>query len=651
MNFSNSDKKKLGALIGLVVVVGIVLILALQLFRKKDTKELVDQGEKVSSSSLMSDEEGQEESSSITTGLVSTEESRQTGESSLQETDSSSSTSSELSGTAPIGEIIAVHPNDPQEPKAKEVTVRAGSSKTASKSEKKPEESASQAESQPRESGKSSSTAPASSSSKEASSSTGDPSSEELPKDSTAASSSSKSQEPVPDKNGIVDVTEENTVLGKLNRIPTYFRQVVGNAPVDFYDHPKLPLSLDFRNDKDLSQVYYVQPTSRGFLVFNRSLMNLYGIDPDHITEYLKDHQIPGAVSVEIVDEKSKEELEKNSKLNVIFSEYNGQILAFFQDKKSAEEVNRVLSAFSERAASPDWIQSNLTDSGLVGVLEKAKPEPLGEVWGMLKDLLKKNPAALEWRLNLPLYAKSEAYLKEGKDLRAHKPDADPTYATGVCDLDGDGNVEYLIHAKATSKEDSNVSGYWAILTATDRGPVVSQILSQGSGDLLQNDQGLLVSSSKKEEGKESIRLEEAAVADDPRVKSESKELSYLQPKGLLETLTGEELAKKYPGTMLVPHGKEWGLVSLKDYDTFMDWARGRFQNATLFQLQEANDKETGDKEDVKRVPVKDFVEYLKTTFPDFPVSPEDFEKGRKIEEFKNLKEPLTLEMINKQNR
>lgn len=635
---SNQDKKKIGALVGILVAGTGVLFGALKLNEKPNT--IVDNG--LSGSYQESFEEAH--SSSVESSIIAEGPGFDTQESlsrvsydSMSLPENSKPESSEKSGN------LVVRPSTSSQKLTQEASSKAPASEKANTTEKAPSSNEakpntpSSNEAKPNTSSKAPASSKVASSTQQAQESQS--TSERTPEEESSLALAKASEEAA----AKVPSTPSSKALAEL---PVFESQRLGNTKVVFYQHPSLSLGLDLRTQQKMAEQLYVFPTKDGFVLFPRQMMSLMGMEEKEFKEKLEKRlKIPGAITVSLVDAKKKEELKKADKANSLrFTEAeDGRFYVIQKEEKDLERYQKVYGML-DKTLSPQFVAENLSTAGMIGNPPKeAKDVTLGTQqaeWEKLVSMMKDNPAVVEWNWNLPLLASSDGYLYEGKDLRANVPEGNPSYAFGRMDLNDDDVPEYLIHATTAGSKEGTAAGYWAILEPTPSGLKVANIINQGNGDLLRHQDKLILPTMDQNKDTVSLAVQETNLAkgtdreDLPRV--------VFQATG---KMTGRELAQTYPDESLVPMKDMVYRFKMKDLEKLLDYAVEVMGEASRVELiGSVTDEKTGwtNPHGTRETKIEDPLLYLQERYPDLPLTPDRLKKATSTATFKDLEDALT---------
>lgn len=446
-----------------------------------------------------------------------------------------------------------------------------------------------------------------------------------------------------PPKNGnITDKKRQNSLMAFgqqiLNASP-YDRQKMGNAPVYFYQHPNQPMGIDLRSAPGEASNLYVLPTEKGFVVMNRHLMALKNWSEEDITRNLFEGKaIPGLVEVRQVSEKEALAIKADPSLETLLeARGTGQYLVFSRAREDAWMMDSLLSQLGEKPIDLSFVQNTLSPDGLIGMIDPPKGKDPMEEFSDLKKKLKSDPGRVEWLYQLPLYGPGN-YKVGARDLRALIPETHPSYSCGTADLDGDGNPEFLIHARLDQEKKTGLQGYYAILTPSPTGLITTEVITHGNGPLIKNGKALLTASQSEKEGVKILQISENQYPPGGHGWVPA-EVHFLQPQGLGKSLSGKDLARLYPDHYLVPHEGKLYLVPLADYDMLMDFALNKLFGGSEVFLKDANDPQS-----FPAQRIKDPAEYLAKKFPDLPFRQEDWSKAQPAGMFRADPMPITYE-------
>ncbi|MCI6156826.1 MAG: hypothetical protein MR660_01815 [Peptoniphilaceae bacterium] len=459
---------------------------------------------------------------------------------------------------------------------------------------------------------------------------------------SSSESGSSESTPVIPAAKSI----DLNTALVKgINGLSVYQQQDLGRNPVAFYQHPKLSVGLDLRVDQDRASGLYVYPTDTGFRIFPRQMPLLYGLRPGDFPQYFDDasHRIAGEVTVTLIDAAKKAELEKDTSQERRFLEAeDGKYYAVEQDAQHAIS-DQLMEQNGEKPLTLDFIASNVSVGGMIGDPEEdnqsTKVENLEKqelAWTALQNELQSNPASAEWKWNLPLLADSKNYQIDGKDQRKNIPADAPSYTMGSMDIDKDGISEYILCASAKNTEGKDI-GYWAIFTPSIYGLTVTNIQNQGAGDLFISGKKLTFSSLEDLPDRIDITLSATTLAGNT-TSEDSRTISFIK----VGDKTGKELAAEYPGTYVVAHGDQFFLVKAEDYEAMMSLAMKNMKNATVLRRSESGGAPGAVGSGLEMLQIKEPTDYLTVRYSALPFSQEEWTKAKGISEFAELTQPLT---------
>ena len=299
--------------------------------------------------------------------------------------------------------------------------------------------------------------------------------------------------------------------------------------------------------------------------------------------------------------------------------------------------------AMLEKPLNPDLISANLSTAGMIGDPVQPKTgETVGNVqseWASLVEQMRQNPAVSEYHLNLPLLASADAYMKDGKDIRANVPEGEPTYSFGRYDLNGDQTPEYMIRAQIDGAKAGTVGGYWAILEPTPSGLQVVNVIPEGNGDLIRKDDRIILPALVASEKGLTLSLNEMKLGE--------TSVNPSLPDVLFEktgNLTGAELAKKYPEDRLVVIGEAVYRFKMKDFDRFADYALNQMVGAEKLDfIGPMVDGETGEEnpDGMQGQKLDDVMTYLQDRYPNLPLSQEKLKKAAPTSTFKDLDRPV----------
>lgn len=609
---SNQDKKKIGALVGILIAGTGVLFGALKLNQKPIS--IVDDGQSGSyHESFTISEDASSGSTSSGPGFATQESLSRASYNSMSLPEKERSASEEKSGN------LVVRPSW-------------SSSKTAEKTSQAtsgPEKAPSESQKPGGSSGQTSSQKPK----------IGQLSSERTPEEQSSINQSQALEEEA----ARIPSTPSSKALADL---PVYKGQLLGNTKVYFYQHPSLSVGLDLRKANGMAEQLFAYPTKDGFVIFPRQMMNLLGLDEETLKERLeKGEAIPGSVVVSLVDKKKKEELEKadpDKKLRFTEAE-DGRFYVIRQQEEKADRYQKIYDMLDSKL-NPEFIAENLSTGGMIGNPPKeADNVTLGQQqsdWEKLVAMMKDNPAVVEWNWNLPLLSSSEGYLYNGEDLRHNVPSGEPTYTFGRMDLNGDQVPEYLIHATTSGSKTGVAAGYWAILEPTPSGLKVANIIPEGNGDLLRSQDKFILPTVDQNEKSVSLTVQEAGLAKETNRKDMPKVTFRVADEG-----TGKELAEKYPDASVVPMKDKVYLFKMSELEKLLDYAVEVMNDAKYVELVgPVTDAKTGktNPHGTRETKIEDPLRYLQERYPDLPLTPERLKKATSTATFKDLDAVLT---------
>lgn len=618
---SNQDKKKIGALVGIIVAGTGVLYGALKI--NQPPKTIVDDGLSGSYQESFDKASSSSEVSSITgPGFETQEALSRASYDSMSLPENSKASSSEKSGN------LVVHPSASSQNQSGNGGNKTPASEKPTTSEKAPASN----ETKPSTSVKTpSSEKPASSAQKPASSA-------QKPQTSRVTSERTPEEEAA---------KVPSTPLSKaLAELPVFTGQRLGNTKVVFYQHPSLSVGLDLRTTGDMAKQLYVSPTKDGFVILPRQMMTLLGLDDKALQEKIEEGgNVPGAITVSLVDAKKKEELEKADtarKLRFIEAEDS----RFYVIRQEENDLGRYQKVYSmlDKLFSPQFVAENLTTAGMIGNPPKeADDVTLGaqqSEWEKLVSMMRDNPAVVEWNWNLPLLSPSNGYLHDGKDLRANVPEGNPSYAFGRMDLNDDKVPEYLIHATTTGSKEGKTAGYWAILEPTPSGLKVANIVSQGNGDLIRHQDKLIFPTLDQNKDTVSLAVQETNLTKDT-IREDLPKVEF----HLTDKMTGAELAETYPDESLIPMKGNVYRFKMRDLERFLDYAVTVMGEANYVELiGPVTDEKTGqtNPNGTRETKITDALLYLQERYPDLPLTPDRLKKATSTTTFKELDDALT---------
>lgn len=429
-----------------------------------------------------------------------------------------------------------------------------------------------------------------------------------------------------------------------LTNLPVFDSQRLGNTKVYFYQHPSLSVGLDLRNAKGMSQQLYVFPSKKGFLIFPRQMMSILGLTPETLKEKTeKNEKIPGAISVRLVDAKEKEELEKkDTEKKLHFAEAEGG--RFYVIEQTPDKDGRYQNIYDmlDHSLDPKFIADNLTTAGMIGNPPKINDKvTMGEqqkAWEDLVSKMRDNPAVVEYNWNLPLLAPSAGYLKDGKEIRTNIPDSTPNYSFGRLDINNDKTPEYIIHATTKASKDGVAAGYWAILEPTPSGLTVANVIPDGNGDLLLKDNTMILPSLDKNNREVSLCVQEAKLGE----KTDRKEMPKVTFR--LAEGTGKELAEKYPKSYLVPMNDQVYLFTMEEMDKLLEYIENEMKDVKRIDfIGSVKDGNTGltNPTGTQEADIQDPIQYLQERYPNLPLTPERLQKATPTSSFKDLNDAV----------
>lgn len=623
---SNQDKKKIGALVGILVAGTGVLFGALQW--NKQPKTIVDEGASGSyqeSLPLSEDNPVSLGSASSGAGFASQESLSRISYSSMSLPEQETSASSEKSGN------LVVRPTSSASTSSLSSAVASDSVASTSESTESPSGSAASAS----EKVPSSSTKLAQSGASSSTQSSSLSASERKPEESSLTAEEEKALR-VP----------STPVAQALKDMPVFTSQHLGNTKVFFYQHPSLSVGLDLRKENGMAEQLFVYPNKEGFVIFPRQMMNLLGLKEDTLKERLKKGKvIPGSIVVTLVDAKKKKELEKaDTAKKWRFSEAeDGRFYVIQQQEEQLEHYQQIYGML-EKKLTTQFVAENLSTAGMIGNPTKEPDNvTLGqqqEDWEKLVSMMRDNPAVVEWNWNLPLLAPAKGYQYKDKDLRANVPVGAPNYAFGRADLNGDDVPEYLIHATTKGSKEGVAAGYWAILEPTPSGLKVANIVNEGNGDLLIHDDKLILPTLDQNDKTVSLAIQETNLTKETKREKLPQITFYVT-----ENMTGKELAQKYPGDSLVPMKGKVYRFSMSQLEKVMDYAVQVINEAKYLELiGPTTEAKTGvtNPHGTRETKIQDPLLYLQEYYPDLPLTPDRLKKATSTQTFKNLDAAVT---------
>lgn len=454
-------------------------------------------------------------------------------------------------------------------------------------------------------------------------------------------------------------------MANRLNQASPGDRAQLGTNPVSYYYNPDAGIYLDIRTDINAASKLQAIPIQDGFLVLDRHFLQLWGMDPTRLSQYLKDPKLKGVARLSLVSEEEKKEMEEDKDLATAFKpvkeeEGSKTYIAAFQDKDEAERMTKVLTAMgtpqNQLYQLKDYLNFASTEKNTEEMSLVGKADNRAE-WEDLKQGLKDNPADIEWSYNFPLYADHDNYHLAGGDLRQVSPSQPVSYKTATADLDGDGFPEYIVHAIPGVDEDQ-VEGYWAIMAPSPQGLLTVATSPYGNGDFFKGGETLYFSSLAKKDGGYRFTVDEAQLPLRVRNREPALQLDFKQPEGLLKNLTGKDLAEKYPDHYLLSQGEEVYLVSGEDFDHMADYLLNGMKNLVRLDPVDGQDPEeaTGHpsydlskyavKDQVTTKPISDPLKYIANRYSTFPFSQESWDKAVAVDDLKDVDEVISLEKL-----
>lgn len=340
-------------------------------------------------------------------------------------------------------------------------------------------------------------------------------------------------------------------------------------------------------------------------------------------------------------DKRKKLEADKNSQVQFIDAEENYSY-AITLTKVAGKEYQNIYNLLDKPLTTNYVASNLSTGGMIGNPPPKAKEKTWDEQvkdWEELKTKLKDNPAIVELNYNFPLLASSEGYLVDDKDIRKKVPKEEPQYTFGRIDLNGDNTDEFIVHAKSGPTDRGDAEGYWVIMTPTPYGLRISNMFSKANGDLLQKDKELIVPSLVDTEEGKILTIDEGETGkqtdnkDKPQIKfkkvtgERGEKLAKDYPDSHL-ILLGEDIylmdLKEYDKFV------DYALEKIKGADSLR--LVGQMKDEKTGELKE---------DGVFRDTVIDPILYLQSLYPDLPFSDEKLNKLVKTEQFKDIKEPL----------
>jgi len=603
MDFFNGggarQKRFYAALISGIIVASVVLILVLNLNRDPER--------------IISKEVSQSSKNSVESGEISESASESAAIEVVVPQSSRASSSRHISSSDPadVHSIFSYSEPEPIGPTSLPELSQSRSNKTVrviitdQSSERKPQESV----------------APSEQSSEAAPQSEQQPQSEHTPEPET-----SQAQPP----------KEPNYVAGVLGQ-DAYERQENGNNPVYVYRHPTLDMALDFRGDLNLAKRLYVLPLEDGFYLFDRSMLSLLGLSTGDKQALTDETRTPGAIYLRPLSKATKALAEAEDR-SAIFKSFGDRYVMLEQLSWLSDEQRALLGALGEKPVDVYRLEPFVR---LGQKTENDYPEQTLDAaaeWKAITANLVANPAAVEWRYGLPLYADHPNYHGKQADLRSVRPVTAPSYRFGQIDLDGDEQPEYVIHASAKGDAVNRIQGYWAIFQPSSTGMQLIAASNYANGPMIRTAQGLSFLSGF--EADDHITLFSTATALPMRVKDEAvSEVSFYRPAGLLSTLSGKALAEAYPNCSIVASADGSGYY-LVDTAALIGW-RDAFVDATAgggyYSAEGLRDGFYAEP-----ISVEDPIAYLSAAYPALPFTDEALKEAVPLSRFAHLETPLT---------
>lgn len=475
--------------------------------------------------------------------------------------------------------------------------------------------------------------------------------------DSTEVSES----EPVESSESVSEpvVSVDSTLAIETARIPTYQQQTLGSNPVYFYDHPVLDLGFDLREDHAMARDMYVLPTTNGFYILQRQMIQLENLSLDGLINKIETQGIEGATSVQVVSADQRDPIQAANP-NTIFLDYkDNQIIAIQQVPVENQYISQIFANFADQVVDVNFIAEHVTTVPLEeNNYEIVDTTEYLAQWKNLLDQYEVNPAQAEWSKNLPFYANSSGYVVDGEDRRSVVLTDNPSYSFMMVDLTGDGMMEYVVNAKTPNAD--NAQGYWAIFSTASNGLLLSAESFYGNGDLIQTGGDLVTTSELDSSTGITISFDYFRL---PKQQATAQHIEFKEPEGFMSTMTGSEIAEEFPGHYIVNEGAEYYLVDRAAYDSTISDFISSVEGATILRgvnstdmksslaqyeaaLQDPESQEAGQTTQLglSTELIEDPVAYLAATFTKVPFNRNIWEAAVPVEDLQDVEEPITVD-------
>ena len=312
-----------------------------------------------------------------------------------------------------------------------------------------------------------------------------------------------------------------------------YLAQRLGTNPAYYYQHPELPMALDFRENEELARSLFVEPTEKGFRLRKRDYIN---VNQRYFPVNQKRIEPDDSYSAEIVWIQSPEELAEYQSPDAQMMGPSAPRIFTVDDqsyvfKTSITDGVDLFALIQEQDTKAPFIRfaqvvNNPVDDAAQYVVNSA-PGTVVENWTgkamnpekefeAIREMLATNPLSFEIQYGLPLLnpfdgysaepleaAQSMDYLPTGNeffdtaifpvnldDERTQSIFSNARYSLGVFDLDSDGKREFLVrgmadifHLANAYAWDLSFNGYTAIFKETESGLILVNAFNQPMND------------------------------------------------------------------------------------------------------------------------------------------------------------------------
>lgn len=480
-------------------------------------------------------------------------------------------------------------------------------------------------------------------------------------------------------ENGQEVPATRSPLVQKMAEIPPYQQQSLGSNPVYYYAHPMLDLNLDLRNDLSMARDLYVLPTTTGFYILQRQSLQLGDYTMSSLVDLIEQGGVEGGLAVQIVSKDKLENIQEERPEIVIMPYDENNSIAIIPQESDKVDYETVYNNFGDQLIDAEYVAGHITTTLLAEDQQVVEDTTdYRAQWKNMVDQFRVNPAQAEWDYNLPLYANSSSYLVGDEDQRTKTIEENPNYMFLMDDLTGDGYYEYVVHAQTNPNQENGVQGYWAIYTKADNGLILVAKSKYGNGPLIINEDIFTTTSYVKDNNRTRISFEFFQLAEP---ETYVYNIDFLQPQDFLESMTGNELAEKYPGFGIVSKDGQYYLVNLQAYHNIISEYYNAVTGGRIISgisaeemrseiarieaeesAQEASSEEASSQEESSQegnnpeVPseeipplhagnqeaMEDPIVFLQETYPDLPFEETLWDTAIPVENFEGMNEVLT---------